>query len=85
VSSEWVHRDKVLEQATWAAKERIKLTELLLEATAIITRLDRNGYQSRFVQRVYRESSVTAEKVDELNAKVAAKAAEYRAKREASE
>ncbi len=83
MSSQWVSRTEMLAQANWAAKERQKLLDIILELTAVVDRLNKHGYNDRLLERVYLNTGITAEKVDELNAKKAAKAAEYRAKREA--
>ena len=80
--SEWTSRAELGRIHEYHAKELVKFRDYILKLAAVVDRVNTHGYHDRLLQDVYANTGVTAEKVADLQAKKAAKAAAYRAREE---
>lgn len=77
MSHQWISREELGRIHEHHAKERQELRRYILALAAAIVRMDRNGYQTALLNRVYMNTGVTAEDVaaynDRRNERIAAR------------
>lgn len=69
MSRQWISRQEMRNAEVYYAQRVNALREVVLELCAALVRMDRNGYQTRTLERAYKATGVTAEQVNEYNAK----------------